>query len=163
MEIILAAETPSAYNGLPMLSSCMAMFLTVESAASRCDHRPKLLFELAVINNSISVSLISALLFLSLLSCGPHTAAQLPANSSLVELIPIELDSRNPDKKEFDHLTFLKGFQLRSRDPRFGGLSGLTIGADGKLYSVSDRGYWVSARMNLDADGRLIDLTDWNI
>ena len=115
-----------------------------------------------VVNNAPLVSLISVLLLLSLLSCSPHTAAQTAANSPLVELIPITLDSRDPQKKEFGRLTFLNGFQLRSRDPRFGGLSGLTI-ADGKLYSVSDRGYWISAQMNFDGDGRLTDLTDWNI
>jgi hypothetical protein len=114
-------------------------------------------------NTSIFAILISALLLSSLLSCSPHTAAQPAADSRLVELTPIELDSRNPERKEFGRLTFLKGFQLRSRDPRFGGLSGLTIGADGKLYSVSDRGYWVSAQMSFDPDGRLFDLTDWNI
>jgi hypothetical protein len=42
-------------------------------------------------------------------------------------------------------------------------LSGLSIGTDGKLYSVSDRGYWVSAQMNFDTEGRLIDLTNWTI
>jgi hypothetical protein len=116
-----------------------------------------------VLNNSIFVSLISTFLFFSLLSCSPHTAAQPAANSALVELVPIALDSRDPQRKEFGHLIFLNGFQLRSRDPRFGGLSGLTIGADGKLYSVSDRGYWVSARMIFDVNGKLTDLTDWNI
>jgi hypothetical protein len=112
------------------------------------------------LNNSIFVSLISNLLLLSLLSCSPHTAAQ---PSRLVELLPIALDSRDPQRKEFGRLIFLNGFQLRSRDPRFGGLSGLTIGADGKLYSVSDRGYWISAQMSFDAEGRLRDLTGWNI
>jgi hypothetical protein len=112
------------------------------------------------LNNSIFVSLISTFLLFSLLSCSPHTAAQ---PSRLVELLPIALDSRDPQRKEFGHLIFLNGFQLRSRDPRFGGLSGLTIGADGKLYSVSDRGYWVSAQMIFDVNGKLTDLTDWNI
>jgi hypothetical protein len=116
-----------------------------------------------VISNSIVARVISVPLLLSLLSCSPYTAAQLAAHSQLVELVPIELDPRNPEREEFGRLTLLNAFQLRSRDPRFGGLSGLSIGADGKLYAVSDRGYWVSAQMNFDADGRLIDLTNWNI
>jgi hypothetical protein len=115
-----------------------------------------------VVNNAPLVSFISVLSLLSLLSCSPHTAAQTAVTPPLVELIPITLDFRDPQKREFGRLTFLNGFQLRSRDPRFGGLSGLTI-ADGKLYSVSDRGYWISAQMNFDGDGRLTDLTDWNI
>ena len=81
----------------------------------------------------------------------------------LVELLPIELDSRNPQQKEFGRLEFLNGFQLRSRDRRFGGLSGLTIGADGRLYAVSDAGYWVSAQMIVDSEARLLDLSDWDI
>ena len=115
-----------------------------------------------VIRPLILISLALALL-LFLVSCSGHTAGQAGANPQLVELLPIELDSRNPQKKEFGRLEFLNGFQLRSRDPRFGGLSGLTIGADGRLYAVSDAGYWVSAQMILDSDTRLLDLTDWII
>ena len=114
-------------------------------------------------NNSIFVSAISTFLLFSLLSCSPYTAVEPALGSRLVELVSIELDSRNPGRKDFGRLTFLNGFQLRSRDARFGGLSGLAIGADGKLYSVSDRGYWISAQISFDSDGRLIDLTNWNI
>ena len=78
----------------------------------------------------ISVSLALALL-LFLVSCSEHTAGQPGPRPQLVELLPIELDSRNPQQKEFGRLEFLNGFQLRSHDQRFGGLSGLTIGADG--------------------------------
>jgi len=112
---------------------------------------------------SILVFRISIFLSFSLLSCGPYTAVQPRANARLVELVPIDLDSLDPRRKDFGRLTFLNGFQLRSRDPRFGGLSGLTIGLDGKLYSISDRGYWLSARMIFDADDKLTDLTDWKI
>src|SRR6266850_5806923 len=112
-----------------------------------------------VIRPLISISLALALL-LFLVSCSGHTAGQAGANPRLVELLPIELDPRNPQKKEFGRLEFLNGFQLRSRDPRFGGLSGLTIGADGRLYSVSDAGYWVSAQMIVDSEARLLDLSD---
>jgi hypothetical protein len=115
-----------------------------------------------VIRPLILISLALALL-LFLVSCSGHTAGQAGANPRLVELLPIELDPRNPQKKEFGRLEFLNGFQLRSRDPRFGGLSGLTIGADKRLYAVSDAGYWVSAQMILDSDTKLLDLTDWII
>jgi hypothetical protein len=98
-----------------------------------------------------------------LVSCSGHTAGQLGSRRELVELLPIELDSRNPQQKEFGRLEFLNGFQLRSRDRRFGGLSGLTIGADRRLYAVSDAGYWVSAQMIVDSEARLLDLSDWDI
>lgn len=110
----------------------------------------------------ISVSLALALFLLSV-SCSWHTAGQAGPNPQLVELLPIELDARNPQQREFGRLEFLSGFQLRSRDPRFGGLSGLTIGADGRLYGVSDAGYWVSAQMIVDSEARLLDLRDWDI
>ena len=60
--------------------------------------------------------------------------------------IPFELDPKNPERKQFGSLTFMGAFQLNSKDKRFGGLSGLSFGTDGKLYAVSDRGYWLSAR-----------------
>lgn len=101
-------------------------------------------------------------LFIFSVSCSGHITGQLGA-PALVELLPIELDSRDPEKKEFGRLEFLNGFQLRSRDPRFGGLSGSAIGADGRLYFVSDAGYWVSARMILDSEWKLLDLADWLI
>ena len=90
-----------------------------------------------MIRPAILISLALALL-LFLVSCSGHTAGQAGANR-LVELLPIELDSRNPQKKEFGRLEFLNGFQLRSRDPRFGGLSGLTIGAGGRMYGRAGR------------------------
>jgi hypothetical protein len=52
---------------------------------------------------------------------------------------------------------------LRSKDRRFGGLSGLAIGTERRLYAISDAGYWVSAQMILDREGKLLDLTEWII
>jgi hypothetical protein len=52
---------------------------------------------------------------------------------------------------------------LQSKDRRFGGLSGLSIGQDGKLYAVSDAGYWLSATIVVEPDGALKDLRDWQI
>jgi hypothetical protein len=107
--------------------------------------------------------LLALTLLFFLASCSTHTAGQPDPSPQLVELLPIELDSRNPERKEFGRLEFLNGFELRSKDRRFGGLSGLTIGADGRLYAISDAGYWVSAQMILDSATKLLDLTDWMI
>jgi hypothetical protein len=112
---------------------------------------------------SILVFGISALLFASSVSCTAQRTTLPNPNSRIVELIPIDLDPDNPERKEFDRLTLLGAFELRGRNPRFGGLSGLTIGNDEILYTVSDRGYWILARMILAADGALLDLVDWNI
>ena len=83
--------------------------------------------------------------------------------SRLVQLTPIDVDPNNPERREFGRLTLLSAYELSSKDPRFGGLSGLTTGLDGRLYAISDAGYWVSAQMLLDPDGRLLDLIEWVI
>jgi hypothetical protein len=98
----------------------------------------------------------------SLSSCNSHSSAQ-ATKARLVDLLPFELDPKNPERKRFGSLTFMSAFQLNSQDKRFGGLSGLSFGNDGKLYAVSDRGYWLSATVISDADGALLDLVDWQI
>ena len=94
-----------------------------------------------------------------------YSAAAQPrsADDLSVILAPIEVDSQRPERKSFGALRLLSAFHLRSKDHRFGGLSGLSIGADGKLYAISDRGYWLSATMSMDSDGALSSLTDWRI
>ena len=98
----------------------------------------------------------------TLASCRSHGAVQ-TTKARLVDLIPFELNPKNPERKQFGSLTFMRAFQLDSKDKRFGGLSGLSFGTDGKLYAVSDRGYWLSAMMVSDADGAQLDLVDWQI
>ncbi|HEX9788533.1 MAG TPA: esterase-like activity of phytase family protein [Candidatus Binatia bacterium] len=91
------------------------------------------------------------------------TPAKSTADPTLVELFPIDVDPKHPERRKFDSLTLLSAFHLQSKDRRFGGLSGMSIGADGKLYAISDRGYWLSATMVTDADGALSNLVDWRI
>jgi len=56
-------------------------------------------------------------------------------------------------------LRFHKGLALRSRDPRFGGLSGLVISPDGsRATMVGDVGHWFTARLKHDSDGVLTGL-----
>jgi hypothetical protein len=107
------------------------------------------------------ISLVLILFFL--VTCLYSTAAQVASNTSLVELAPIDVDPKRPERTRFGALTLLSAFHLRSKDNRFGGLSGLSIGADGKLYAISDRGYWLSARMQTDANGTISNLIDWRI
>ena len=45
-------------------------------------------------------------------------------------------------------------------EPGFGGISGLSVTADGRLTAVTDRGHWFTARIVRDRTGRLIDLAD---
>jgi hypothetical protein len=52
---------------------------------------------------------------------------------------------------------------LVSKSKRFGGLSGLSIGADKELYAVSDRGDWVSASLLVDPNSVVKDVIEWRI
>ena len=85
------------------------------------------------------------------------------APSGLVQLRPFEVESKENRRTEFDGLELLSAFELRSRHPHFGGISGLSIGTDGRLYAVSDRGSWLSAQMGHDSTGVLLNLLDWQI
>lgn len=81
------------------------------------------------------------------------------AGQLAVEAIPIRLSAEEPGPQRLGGLTFVSGFELRSPDRRFGGLSGLALSADGSmLYAVSDRGFWISIVTRHDAEGRLITL-----
>jgi hypothetical protein len=103
------------------------------------------------------------LIQVSLVSCIGLTGAHIPSNSRLVELVPFELDRKNPERKQFGSLTFMSAYQLESKDKRFGGLSGLSFGPDGKLYAISDHGFWISAKIITNPSGALVDLMDWQI
>jgi hypothetical protein len=99
----------------------------------------------------------------SVLACGKYSPSSVTASDFRVQLKPTELDLNDPQRINFDRLKLLGAFELRSNDTRFGGLSGLAVGSDGRLYAVSDRGFWLSAGIHLHANGRLSDLTDWHI
>jgi len=114
------------------------------------------------INGCIAI-LVSVFLVVWLFACGKYSTSSLAASDFRIELHPIELDRNDPKRIDFDGLRLLSAYHLRSNDRRFGGLSGLAIGTDGKFYAVSDRGFWLSARMHLQTDGRLLNLADWQI
>lgn len=107
-------------------------------------------------------AIIAFAILCSLLSGKSVIIAQ-ATKARLVELIPFEFDPRSPERKQFGALTLMGAFQLDSKDKRFGGLSGLTVGADGKLYAISDRAYWLSASIVSIGDNALVNLVDWQI
>jgi hypothetical protein len=109
-----------------------------------------------------SAAIIAFAILCSLLS-GKSAIIGQAATARLVELIPFDFDPRSPERKQFGALTLMGAFQLDSRDRRFGGLSGLIVGADGNLYAISDRGYWLSARIVSNGDNALVDLVVWLI
>lgn len=57
----------------------------------------------------------------------------------------VALKPNDPGQRDVGKLHFRGGLVLQSSDPRFGGLSGMMISADGKtVLAVSDIAYWVT-------------------
>jgi hypothetical protein len=113
--------------------------------------------------NLMRAIIVRVLVSFSLVSCSGASVDRMTTHARLVELVPIEVDRKRVERRNFGALTLLSAFQLASKDKRFGGLSGLSVGPDGRLYAVSDHGFWLSASMLLDPDGALKDLVDWRI
>lgn len=73
---------------------------------------------------------------------------------------PIALHPEDNTMRRLGKLEYLGGLELRSSEAAFGGFSGLSVDADGRLSAVSDRGHWFTARIVRDDAGRLADLTE---
>ena len=114
-------------------------------------------------SNQFIAVLVAGFFTAWLIACGNYSKPSVAANRFAIEVQPIALDPDDPKRVEFDRLRLLGAFQLHGNSFRFGGFSGLSIGADGRLYAVSDRGFWLSARAHLHPGGRLLNLTDSQI
>ncbi|SIQ59038.1 MULTISPECIES: esterase-like activity of phytase family protein [unclassified Bosea (in: a-proteobacteria)] len=67
-------------------------------------------------------------------------------------------EPRSPDRRRFGALQFRGGLVLSCHHPRFGGFSALWRSADGRdLVSLTDRGYWLTAKIASDK-GRPVGL-----
>lgn len=75
---------------------------------------------------------------------------------------PIPMDAADPSKVAAEGgFTYAGGLVLTSPDTtRLHGLSDLRVGADGSLTAISDEGDVLDAKIQLDAAGRLVGLTD---
>jgi len=113
--------------------------------------------------NMMWAIIVRVLVSFSLVSCSDAAVDRKTTHARLVELVPIDVDRKRVERRNFGALTLLSAFQLTSKDKRFGGLSGLSVGRDGRLYAVSDHGYWLSTSMLLGPDDALKDLVDWRI
>lgn len=75
---------------------------------------------------------------------------------------PVPMDAANPAKVQAEGgFTYAGGLALTSPDTtRLHGLSDLRIGGDGALIAISDQGDVFEATLQLDANGRLVGLTN---
>jgi hypothetical protein len=108
-------------------------------------------------------ALFTGVLIFFLFGCGAGAGPGTSTGAPVVELRRIEFDAKDQDRKNSGGVILMGIFQLRSNDRRFGGLSGLSLTPDGRLHAISDRGHWMSAAMVSDEEGRLVDLTEWEI
>src|SRR5678816_3635334 len=90
----------------------------------------------------LTAIILAGAIFCSHIGCLLPRSALSSESPSLVELSPFDLDPKHPERTEFGALTLLSAFRLSSKDKRFGGLSGLSIGSDGRFYAISDNGCW---------------------
>ncbi|MDD9992792.1 MAG: esterase-like activity of phytase family protein [Rhodospirillales bacterium] len=88
-------------------------------------------------------------------ACGDAFAASISLSTR-----PVALDPTDRAVQHVGRLHYLGGLDLRSAEPAFGGLSGLSVTGGGRLTAVTDRGHWFSARVVRDRTGRLTDLAD---
>ncbi len=81
-----------------------------------------------------------------------------------VEVRAVPLDAAVPERTMLGPLRYKGGIEIRSSHPRFGGLSGLAVSADGSRFTaVADIGVWFTGKLIYDAGGRLIGVTDTRI
>ena len=100
----------------------------------------------------------------ALLSCtSPRASDEVPGALNLIASPLSLLSEQSPNGQEVPDLgalTWLGTLELRSPDPRFGGLSALLVSPDGAdLTAVSDKGYRVQFGLQHDAGGRLTGTT----
>ena len=88
-------------------------------------------------------------------------AAGVVAEPLALDTARVFLNPEDPTQSRVGRLRFLGGLELSSPDPTFGGLSGLTLTADGdRMIAVTDRGHWFTARLVERDDGRLVGLAE---
>jgi YD repeat-containing protein len=87
--------------------------------------------------------------------------ASAPGETIAIRSAAVPLDGTDPGKSRVGKLEFRGGLHLSSDDPRFGGLSALSVSGDGsRLVAISDQGGWLTARLDYDGRGHLAGVAD---
>lgn len=91
-----------------------------------------------------------------LVACGIGRADPIAVDSR-----PVPLDASKPERTEVGSLVFRGGLELSSKDPRFGGLSGLRVSADGSRFvAIADIGFWMTGALRYDERGNLAGIAE---
>lgn len=102
----------------------------------------------------------SLLLLLFLVGCvdAGNVASAAPF---AVDSRPVPLDTADAQRTRVGALVWRGGIQISSTDPRFGGLSGLRVSADGRRFvAVADIGSWMTGALRYDERGFLVGIAD---
>ncbi len=112
----------------------------------------------------------TAAVAVALIARGPFGASDVEAAPPAAHAIAIEsrpIAAFRPgesNRTRFGSLEFLGGLTLTSRDPAFGGWSGLRSFDQGRrLLAIGDEGSWLVARLDTDALGRPLAVRDATI
>jgi hypothetical protein len=85
----------------------------------------------------------------------PNVGEALAAPVGLdLRAVPVPLNSEDPAQRMVGALHYVGGWPLTADQKRFGGFSGLTVRADGRLTAINDLGAWLTAKIDLAAIGR---------
>ena len=112
-----------------------------------------------------SVRILCALAaFLSLATFAPARLIQpVPfVHQALIRFTPIPLDRDDPGRTRLGRLVYLGGWEMRSDNPRFGGISALHV-ADGEALGLSDSGWLIRFPLpgrKAAVEGRITALAD---
>ena len=78
-----------------------------------------------------------------------------------VKALPIEFfDTLRPDKMQFGELEWIGGLELNSKDPDFGGFSGLSFIEEQRFLAVSDGGLVLRAKLDISDNRVPVGLSD---
>lgn len=84
----------------------------------------------------------------------PGSAA--PGDAIELDYTTIALHPEDDTVRRVGELSWRGGLRIRSSDVRFGGLSSILVSRDGRrMITLTDRGYWLTARLRYDRDGNL--------
>jgi hypothetical protein len=108
------------------------------------------------------IAAVAAVLAATAIAAAAPTITPPGFHSLDVRTVPIPRFKLSSDETHFGALEYRGGFAMYSTNGDFGSWSGLDFAADGRLVSIADTGFWLSAHLVEDGD-RLTGLADAKI